>query len=166
MNDWKTVSPNALPRGSILGSLTTYNLDHTTSFSPQDERINVLSKLLKDKGYELVLDDDPDIIREILERAGNKIGSVQFIKRSNGELRKMSYRLHVTNPKHAKKPSGGHNRKVSDYKNDLMTVFDTNKVVRNPFGEITGRGAWRTIPLENVTKIVAGGKKYLIMPDV
>jgi hypothetical protein len=45
-------------------------------------------------------------IKEQLEKTGTKIGNVHFIKRTDGKLRKMNYRLHVTNPSIAKAPSG------------------------------------------------------------
>jgi hypothetical protein len=46
--------------------------------------------------------------------------------------------------------------------NVQMTVFDVNKVVRNKDNEIVGRGAWRTVPLENVERVVANGVEYLV----
>jgi hypothetical protein len=45
-------------------------------------------------------------VKETIERAGTTIGSVHFLKRENGELRKMSYRLHVRKPSVAKAPKG------------------------------------------------------------
>ena len=45
-------------------------------------------------------------IKEQIEKAGNTIGSVHFKKRSNNELRKMCYRLHVQKPSVAKIPKG------------------------------------------------------------
>ena len=129
----------------------------------EDIRLVLLKQALNEQGYELVINDSPANIRLILETAGNQMGSVQFIKRSDGSLRKMSYRLHVKNPTFANKPKG--KKKVDDVSHNQMTVFDCNKPVRNEHGVIIGRGAWRTIPLENVTRIVAGGKKYLILPS-
>lgn len=126
-------------------------------------RADALSKALKLNGYELITDDSPENLRKVIESAGNKIGSVHFIKRSTGKLRKMSYRLHVTNPRYAKKPMG--KKVIDDVANTQMTVFDTNKVIKDKeTGEVIGRGAWRTIPLENVVRIAAGGKTYLILP--
>jgi len=43
-------------------------------------------------------------IRELIKKVGNKIGAVHFLKRKDGSLRKMAYRLHVVNPTTAKKP--------------------------------------------------------------
>lgn len=115
-------------------------------------------------------------VRERIEETGNKLGSVYFIKREDGSLRKMSYRLHVRNPSVAKKPkgvgkdkvkvkkaTGGRlNRKEVDLRNNQMTVFDANKVVRDENGNIIGRGAWRTVPLENVIRIKNCGTTYYI----
>ena len=48
-----------------------------------------------------------------------------------------------------------------DAKNDQMTVLDVNKVVYKD-GAVVGRGAWRTIPLENVERICNKGTTYVI----
>lgn len=155
-----------------------------------------------------------DWVREKIESAGTTIGSVHFKKRANGELRKMSYRLHVTKPSVAKAPKGigapidslipktttvkanicsvcGKSDKeckkgpyktvvrtvdlstktpakpkvsknVIDNANNQMTVLDANKVVRDENGTVIGRGAWRTVPLENVVRIACKGDEYVI----
>jgi len=125
---------------------------------------------------------DPPIkwIREKIELAGTTIGSVHFKKRSDGKLRKMSYRLHVKNPSIASIPKGLMNaiggkflehevsdkvrvsRKDVDMENNQMTAFDANKVIRDDSGVIIGRGAWRTIPLERVERICNKGVLYII----
>jgi hypothetical protein len=102
----------------------------------------------------------PDRIRQIMEMAGGSIGSVHFRKRRTNELRKMCYKLHVKSPSVAPTPKGN-SRKGIDKKNDQMTVFDVNKVVRKD-GEIVGRGAYRVVPLENVVRICVKGKIYQI----
>lgn len=127
------------------------------------------------------------VVREWIEGAGTKIGSVHFKKREDGSLRKMSYRLHVQNPSVAKRPNTSSKRvcevcgssdkeckvgpfkvvpvvskKVIDDRNDQMTVLDTNKTVRDENGKVKGRGAWRTIPLENVVRICNNGVTYII----
>jgi hypothetical protein len=107
----------------------------------------------------------PERVRQIMESVGSKIGNVHFIKKSNGELRKMSYRLHVRNPKFGKKPSGNGNRKAEDVSNGTMTVYSTNDVVKDTEGNIIGRGAYKRIPLANVTRIVANGKVYEIQRE-
>ena len=112
-------------------------------------------------------------VKALILGAGNKIGSVHFIKRSDGKLRKMTYRLHCSNPSVASIPGSpgsgkkDERRKVLDRKvindnNDQLTVLDTNKVVRNSSGEIIGRGSWRTIPLEGVVRVSNNGIIYLI----
>jgi hypothetical protein len=107
-------------------------------------------------------ESSPERVRQIMESVGSKIGNVHFIKRSTGKLRKMSYRLHVSNPKHIKAPSGNGNRKAQDQKTDTMTVYSTNDVVRDKEGNIIGRGAYKMIPLDGVVRIVANGKVYEI----
>ena len=104
-------------------------------------------------------------VRKVIESAGNKIGSVHFRKRSNGELRKMAYRLHVKNPSTATAPKTDSNTKFKDKDNLQMTVLDVNKVVRDQDGNIIGRGAYRTIPLENVERVAVKGKVYVVIKE-
>jgi len=109
-------------------------------------------------------------IKSKIEQAGNLIGSVHFHKREDNSLRKMSYRLHVRKPSTAKAPKVKDNTTVSiamsrkniDKKNNQMTVLDANKVVRDSEGKIIGRGAYRTIPLDNVVRICNNGIVYNI----
>ena len=103
-------------------------------------------------------------VRSIISSAGSKIASVHFNKRSNGKLRKMAYRLHVQNPTCAKAPIGNSNTKDKDKDNLQMTVFDVNKVNKDKDGNVIGRGAWRTIPLENVVRVCVDGTVYECMP--
>jgi hypothetical protein len=49
---------------------------------------------------------EPARLKQIIESAGTTIGSVHFIKRSDGSLRKMCYRLHVRKPSVAPVPHG------------------------------------------------------------
>ena len=106
-------------------------------------------------------------IRKVMQSAGNTIGSVHFRKRSNGELRKMAYRLHVQKPSVAKVPKvkdGDKYKTIDKDKDNLqITVLDVNKVVRDKSGSIKGRGAWRTVPLENVERISVRGKVYEVV---
>jgi hypothetical protein len=112
----------------------------------------------------------PKEVETLLRKAGSKIASVHFKKRSNNELRKMCYRLGVKNPTSASRPKGGNaSRKDVNKKNKQMTVFDVNKVCRDRQGNIKYdengkqlRGAWRTVPLENVTRVCVDGVVYEI----
>ena len=54
------------------------------------------------------------------------------------------------------------NKKVIDHRNDQMTVFDVNKVIGRDDTGKQKRGAWRTVPLENVIRICANGVIYEI----
>jgi len=110
-------------------------------------------------------ESSPERVRQIMESVGSKIGNVHFIKRSNGQLRKMSYRLHVSNPKVGAKPKGVRDTKGKDRSNNLITVYSTNDVVRDGEGNIIGRGAYKAVPLENVVRVVAGGKVYEIQKN-
>jgi len=101
-------------------------------------------------------------VRELILSADNTIGSVSFNKRSNGELRKMAYRLHVANPSVGPAPKGIRDTKTINAKNLQLTVLDANKVVRDDDGNILGRGAYRTIPLEKVTSVTVRRTTYTI----
>jgi len=107
-------------------------------------------------------ESSPERVRQIMESVGSKIGNVHFIKRGNGKLRKMSYRLHVRNPKVGNAPTGKRDTRATNLSNDQMTVYSTNDVVKDKDGNIIGRGAYRTVPLEGVVLVVAGGKVYEI----
>ena len=113
----------------------------------------------------LEFEGSPERVRQIMESVGSKIGNVTYHKRSNGELRRHSYRLGVKNPKYAKSPSGNSNRKADDQSKNLITIYSTNDVIRDDDGNIVGRGMYRRIPLTGVTRIVANGKVYEIQRD-
>ena len=139
----------------------------------------------KDNRHFGVQNVTPEDVKGLIEFAGHQIASVHFVKRSTGELRKMSYRLHVTNPTHAKSPKSVATkfdgkfhrapdgkftvapqkrisaRKQVESQNAQMTVFDVNKVVEQDGQKV--RGAWRTVPLDQVVRIVAAGITYEIM---
>ena len=104
-------------------------------------------------------------IKAAIKSAGTKIGNVHFEKRSSGELRKMAYRLHVKAPSTAAAPKPSDDKyKTADKDRDNLqvTVLDCNKVIRDKDGNKIGRGAWRTIPLENVRRVAANGVVYEI----
>ena len=107
-------------------------------------------------------------VKDLIQRAGTQIGSVHFRKRSDNSLRKMCYRLHVTTPQFANAPKGKSNRKTVNKKNNQLTVFDVNKVLREKDGSVMKRdgkicrGAWRTIPLEGVERICVNGETFII----
>lgn len=102
-------------------------------------------------------------VRKLIESTGNKIGSVHFIKRSDGTKRKMSYRMHVSKPTYATKPTGNKDTRSKDVSNNQLTVFDVNKVRYNKRGKMNGRGDWRTIPLENVVRVAVNGEIHKII---
>jgi hypothetical protein len=107
-------------------------------------------------------------IRKAIQSAGDSFGSVTFIKRSDGSLRSMAYRLHCQNPSFAEKPTGrGYTKAIKrDAENMQMTVLDANYALHNKKGHIVGRGAWRTIPLENVIRVQAKGRIYRVPIEV
>ena len=76
----------------------------------------------------------------------------------------MAYRLHCVKPTYATKPTGKRfiKNKAKDSDNLQLTVLDVNKVLRNKKGRISGRGQWRTVPLETVQRIKVRGKIYKI----
>jgi len=84
------------------------------------------------------------MLRETLRATNGKIFRVHFIKRSTGELRKMSCRLGVR--KGLVNPTAGPDPKLveQDLRNDLMRVYDCEKQ------------AYRSIPLEGVSYVKCG----------
>jgi hypothetical protein len=104
-------------------------------------------------------------VKGLIQSAGNQIGAVHFIKRSDGTKRRMAYRLHVAKPTYAAKPTGKRfkTNRSKDADNLQVTVFDVNHINYNHKDRMSGRGAWRTIPLENVTRIAVGGEIYKII---
>lgn len=102
-------------------------------------------------------------VKRLILSAGNKIGSIHFIKRSDGSRRRISYRLHVRKPTYAKAPSGNNSdRRLRDEKNNLITLFDCNSVRYDKKGRINGRGNWKSIPINNVYRIKVNGSIYRI----
>lgn len=104
-------------------------------------------------------------VRELIQSAGNKIGSVHFKKRSDGSKRRISYRLRVKKPTYASAPSGKKSfkhRKINE-EHDLITVFSTNTVRYNDKGRMNGRGEYRSIPLDGVYRICVNGEIYKIV---
>ena len=102
------------------------------------------------------------LVRELILQAGNRFCSVHFRKREDGSKRRMCCRLHTKKPTYSKVPNSNGSKKRQDFKNDLLTVFDTNKVLYNKKGKMNGRGAWRSIPLESVERVKVGGEIYRI----
>ena len=117
-----------------------------------------------------ITDANPTDVESLLKKAGSKIASVHFLKRSDNSLRKMCFRLHVTNPTNASKPKGGSKSRTEiNKKNKQITVFDVNKVCRDRQGNIKRdengkqlRGAWRTVPLDKVVRLCVDGVTYKI----
>jgi len=104
------------------------------------------------------IDEKVKVAKKLLLSVGNKIGSVYFTKK-DGKLRRMCYRLHVYEPQYSKAPKGNDRRDIND-RNNLLVVFDTNKVLYNDKGKMRGRGAWRSLSLERVKRICVNGKIY------
>jgi hypothetical protein len=94
-------------------------------------------------------------LKYIAARAG-KIFSVQFVKRTTGELRTMTCRQGVK-AHLAANPS----RPGVDFKaNDLIPVFDVHAPA--PKGADRERGAYRSIPKEGITAVMIDGQWYTV----
>lgn len=104
-------------------------------------------------------------VKELIQSAGNQIGSIYFRKRSDGSRRRISYRIHVRKPTYAKAPSGKNisYRKAQDSNHGLITVFDTNMIRRNNQGKMCGRGGYKSIPLNGVYRVKVNGEVYRIV---
>ena len=99
-------------------------------------------------------------VRKLMNTAGTCIGSVSFIKRENGKLRRIAYRLHCVHPNYAPVPKGKGKRRAINKQHNLMTVLDMNQPLYNRKGHIIGRGAWKSIPLDAVIRVKAAGTIY------
>ena len=104
-------------------------------------------------------------VRKLMESAKNHIMVVHFKTRKDGSKRKMSCRLHVVRPTYTRAPSNKlARRKALDSDHNLMTVFDTNLVNYSKDGKkMTGRGGYRSVNLEGVTRVAVGGEIYKII---
>lgn len=101
-------------------------------------------------------------VKQLIKSAGNLIGAVHFRKRLDGSKRRMSYRLGVQEPTYASRPSGKKDNRAKDEANCQITVLDVNKVRYNKKGNMSGRGDWRCIPLETVSRVAVNGQIYRI----
>ena len=103
-------------------------------------------------------------VRKILLSVGNLFGACTFVKK-DGQVRKMSYRLHVSSPTYVKKPTGKNRkyRKQNDIKHGILGVFDTNHIRYNKKDMMSGRGDFRYINLAGVKRIKANGTIYKIL---
>lgn len=100
-------------------------------------------------------------VKKLLLSAGNTIGNVHFYKRSDGKLKKMSYRLNVRKPSYSKPPTG--KSRVDREDLELLTVYDTNCLRYNSKGRLCGRGSYKTISLDGVCRVSVNGEKYKIV---
>jgi len=99
-----------------------------------------------------------DRLRGFLRATGGLWMTVEFIKRSTGELRVMTCRTGVK--KHKVDPSSPPDPILikQDQKHALLRVFDKNAVDKK-----TGRvGAYRMIALDGLQKIRAGGQEFTV----
>lgn len=81
-----------------------------------------------------------DFLKEAVD--DGHIFSVEFIKRTTGELRHMVCRIGVKS--HLK----GGTKKFSDTEKQLLTVFDVQK------------NAYRSIPLDQIIRVKVNGQTY------
>lgn len=90
-------------------------------------------------------------------RGTNEMFSVVFVKKTNGEIRKMTARMAVK--KNVTMNSDPVKRKQEDRDNNVLTCFDMNKV-----DEGNVRGAFRRINLENLLRVKMQGTEYFYNP--
>lgn len=102
------------------------------------------------------------MVKKLMNSVGNQIGSVWFYKRSDGSLRKIAYRIHVTHPTYEKEPTSEKflYKKAKDSEKNLITIFDTNFIRRNNKKRICGRGGYKSVGLDNVVRLKVGGEIY------
>lgn len=92
-------------------------------------------------------------VKGMIEEMGGKFFSVEFIKRTNRERRKMVCRLSKT----VKIGKSGAGLRFDPTKHDLVTVLDVDIYKANLMDgrdrEDAAKSSFRHIPLENVLKI-------------
>jgi hypothetical protein len=98
--------------------------------------------------------------KNLIMSSGNKLFSVWFVKRSTGKNRRMVCRRRVMSPSYAKTPKGKNNNKEINEKHSLITLFDCNSLRYNKKGKLNGRGNWKSVPLDSITRIKVNGKIY------
>jgi hypothetical protein len=101
-------------------------------------------------------------VKKLMESVGENFGSVWFLRRKDGTLRKMAYKLHVQHPTYAKEPTSEKflYKKAMDSEKSLITVFDTNFCRYNNKNRLCGRGSYKSVPLDNVIRLKVGGTIY------
>jgi len=104
-------------------------------------------------------------VKALIKSAGNQIFSVHFIARGTGKKRKMSCRLQVRKPQYVHAPTLKNSlyKKDVDLSKDLLTVYDTNCLRYDDKDRLNGRGSYKSIPLNSVTRIAVGGEIYRIV---
>lgn len=112
----------------------------------------------------------------IVEIGDGKIFSVEFIKKTNGEYRKMVARRGVyKGVKNDEGTNGAWNRKALDAMHKVLTVYDVNKledkestVLLDIDGNVVNkkdRGAFRRINLDGLKKAKINGVSYIFDED-
>lgn len=91
-----------------------------------------------------------EMARDLIMKSGNQTFGVTFIKKTDGSIRNMQARLHVSK---GVKGTGNGNRKAEDKAHNVLTVYDMNKVED---GKPT-KGAFRRISLDQVLRIKVRG---------
>lgn len=88
-------------------------------------------------------------------------------KKSSGEMRKATGRLHVANPKHTLVPGTGEflgqSSKEAYKKHFNLKYFDCN-IDGNPrHGQTFGKGDYRTAKIENIQEVTIAGTTYQLI---
>jgi hypothetical protein len=100
-------------------------------------------------------------VKGLIKSAGNQLFAVSFVKRSDGTKRNMVCRSHVRKTQYAGIPSG--KRTYDPQKHDLAILFDMNTLKYSRKDKLNGRGGWKSIPLDSITRIKVGGEIYKII---
>jgi hypothetical protein len=100
-----------------------------------------------------------EVVRDLINKTGNRIFGVTFTKK-NGEIRKMTARLHVRHPKHSPAPFGYNDRAEQDRRTETVTVYDMNKVIGHTQDGKPLKGAYRCFKAANVKELKVNGEVY------
>jgi hypothetical protein len=107
------------------------------------------AKAMIDSVEVVKLDKAHGLLSEVKSSGSSEFFTVEFIKRTTGELRVMNCRFGVT--KHLK----GGELSFDPVEKGLLIVYEV------PVGAPTG-GGYRSIPMESIQRLTLRGKTYLV----
>ena len=91
----------------------------------------------------------------------NQFGSVYYVD-SNGERKKIAYRINVENPTYARTKQDMFQKYDVQTKKNHMKIFNANKVRYNRLKKICGRGSYEQVPIDKIFRVRVNKMIYRI----